>query len=116
LIWELDYSEKAFSIQSRAARGLPPPEWLENEPIMAPGDEFYLTAFYQLSSCRQVGGDLPGSIPWDKIVQYADRRQLDPDVARAFEHIMQAMDEGYLQWYQKRQKALMPKPIKVGKQ
>lgn len=74
------------------------------EPVTYPGDDFFLTAFYQLSSCRH-SSDIIGPIPWDKIVQYSDRRELDYDVSLAFEHILREMDSEYLAWYQKKQKS-----------
>lgn len=81
------------------------PEWYLDEPIDYPGDEFYLTAFHQLGTCRQYG-DIPGPIPWDKIVTYADRRGLDNVIGVAFEHIISAMDNRYLKWYHQKQKVI----------
>ena len=108
-MWELEYKEKEFSIKAREAKGLPPPDWVENEPLLYPGDDFYLNAFYQLNSCRTFDGATPGQIPWDKIVLYADRHGLEPDVSKLFEHVLSDMDSAYLEWYAKRQKALISK-------
>lgn len=116
MVWELEYSDKEFSIQARLAKGLPEPEWVQEEPIEQRGDDFYLTAFYQLSSDRQFGGNAPGPIPWSSIVQYADRRGLDPDVSIAFEHIIRAIDDTYIKWACNKIKKETPKGKKGRKQ
>lgn len=69
---------------------------------MYPGDDFLLTAFYDLSSCRQLGDGVPGPVPWHIIVQYADRAGLDPENAEALIRIIREMDSGYLKWYERK--------------
>lgn len=88
---------------------------MENEPALYPGDDFFLSAFYRLSSCRQYGTDLPGPIPWDKIVQYADRAELDEENKEVFVHVIQEMDGGYLKRYERKQEAKRPKGKKGSK-
>ncbi|MES0340684.1 MAG: hypothetical protein ABUK08_00050 [Candidatus Humimicrobiaceae bacterium] len=114
MIWELEFKEKEFSLQAAIAKGRALPEWALNKPEHLPGDEFFLTAFYQLSSCRYFS-EVPGPIPWDKIILYAHIRELEPDVSLAFEYILREMDAGYLSWYSKKQKALQPKVKKNGR-
>ena len=80
-----------------------------DEPYLDRGEEFFITAFYQLSSCRSFADAAPGPIPWDKIVQYADRRGLDLEMGQAFEHIMRIIDSKYTEWYIKKLKAKSPK-------
>lgn len=101
-MWELEYNEKEFSLQARIAKGLPLPEWVEREPPVYPGDDFILTAFYHLSSCRHFGDGIPGPIPWHRMVEYADRARLDEDNTESFIHIMREMDAGYLKWYERK--------------
>ena len=108
MIWELEYNEKEFQLQAREVKGLPPPDWAMNEPPLYPGDDFFLTAFYDLSTCRSFG-ESPGPIPWDKMVEYADRKELDPDVADAFISILRQMDSQYLKWYTTEMKKRIPK-------
>ena len=79
------------------------------EPPLYPGDDFFLTAFYQLSSCRQVTDSFLGQIPWYVIIKYAETRELEPDVSIAFEHIISEMDTEYIKWQRKKQDALKPK-------
>lgn len=61
-----------------------------------PGEDFYLRAFNDLSTTRQIGM-AAGPIPWDKIVQYADRVGLEPDVSMSFVRIVRRMDDTYLE-------------------
>lgn len=69
---------------------------------MYPGDDFLLTAFYDLSSCRHFGEGVPGPIPWHRVVQYADRSGLDPDNTEALIRITREMDSAYLKWYERK--------------
>lgn len=117
-MWELDCHEKDFSLQARIAKGLPLPDWAEGEPPVYPGDDFLLTAFYHLSSCRQHGEGIPGPIPWDRIIQYSDRAELDEENTSYFIHIVREMDVGYLKWYERKLAAKTAtdrrKPIRGG--
>jgi hypothetical protein len=103
LIWELEFQEKEFSLQAREAKGLPEPEWAKEEPDIGTGDDFYLSAFYELSTCRRYGNVI-GPIPWNRIVQYGDRKQLDEEVCDAFVYIIREMDSSYISWYSKQEK------------
>jgi hypothetical protein len=114
LIWELNYSEKEFSIQAQAAKGRPFPDWVVNEPPLFPGDDFYLSAFYHLSTCRIPGEYLPGPIPWDKTYYYGVISGLDEDNLELFIYVIREMDSEYLGWYGKKLKE-KSKPPKRGK-
>lgn len=39
-----------------------------------------------------------GPIPWNRIVEYGLRAELEPDIQKAFEATMRAMDNAYLEW------------------
>ena len=56
-----------------------------------------------------------GPIPWSKMVQYADRSGLDPDVADAFVDIMRTMDMAFMNYNAAEQKrnAELNKPKKA---
>ena len=71
-----------------------PPWWLDGEPPVFPGDEFYIDAFAKLSTCRHVGM-APGPIPWRDIVAYADRIGLDQGEAEAFSTVIMTMDAAW---------------------
>jgi hypothetical protein len=107
----LDYSEKQFSIEAQLAKGLPLPEWVEREPPIYPGDDFILTAFYNLSSCRHYGGEIPGPIPWDRVVYYAMFAGLDKENIELLVFILRELDAAYLSWYAKRVKQKTKTPV-----
>jgi len=74
---------------------------LQNEPILLPGDNFYLTAFYELSTCRAFGWTL-GPIPWRDLVFYAQYAGLEEDLFPVFVLTLRAMDAVYLEHSKKR--------------
>lgn len=59
------------------------------------GDEFYIRAFWELSSCRDFG-QFVGPIPWDKIILYGERKGLDSDMINVLEVVIRELDEVYL--------------------
>lgn len=77
------------------------PEFLTSEPLLLPGDEFYITAFYELSTCRSYGWSL-GPIPWRDIIYYADFAVLDEDLLPVFVQSIRAMDTVYLEYVKKK--------------
>lgn len=64
-----------------------------------PGDEFYMKAFWDLSTERQLGMGV-GPIPWSRIFQYGNFYQLDEDLLDPFIQIIREMDNGYLEFQQ----------------
>lgn len=90
-------------MESGIEKGRPLPQWVEEAPELAPGDEFYLTAFWDLSTCRDLGWGV-GPIPWRDIILYADRAGLEEDTATAFVAIIRHMDTAYLRWQEQEQK------------
>lgn len=73
------------------------PPWFLDEPHSLPGDEFYLEAFSHLSSCRAIGMGI-GPIPWNFIVDYAERHDLTDDFRDVFVAVIEAMDAGWMKW------------------
>lgn len=71
--------------------------WMKDEPRVQPGDNFYITAFYQLSTCRDYSMGI-GPLPYDKVIEYAARAGLDEDMSTIFEYAMSAMDQAFLKW------------------
>ena len=82
-------------IEVAKQRGQPLPEWYLNKPVGLPSDMFYLNAFNNLSTCRQIGMGL-GPIPWDKIRDYALHVKLSPPIMDMFIQIIRYMDNAYL--------------------
>jgi hypothetical protein len=79
------------------AKGRNLPDWYLEEPVLLPGEDFYINAFWDLSTCRQIGMD-SGPIPWDKIHEYGLHTGLDDDILKMFVSIIRTMDTGYLDW------------------
>lgn len=86
------------------------PQWYLDEPHLYPGDAFYLKAFFDLSTCRQMGMGL-GPIPWDKILMYAKFNGLDEDVTEAFIVIIRELDIAFIEQVNK-EKSKDTKPPK----
>lgn len=101
--WELDYQDKANVIEAALDRGLPMPKWARNEPVLFPGDEFYISAFWELSTCRQLGMSY-GPIPWTDILIYGQFAGLDYEAFSIFVRVMRAMDSKFLQWAKEKNK------------
>ena len=99
--WELEWQEKNFVVQAAIERGQPIPEWLQNEPLLLPGDEFYMSAFYELSTCRSYGWTL-GPIPWRDIIFYAQYAGLEEDLLPVFVRSLRAMDTVYMEYIDKK--------------
>lgn len=74
---------------------MPLPKWASERPAVDPEDVFYLRAFDELASCRQVGFSA-GPIPWTAIVEYADRLGLDAENAADLVDMIRELDEAWL--------------------
>lgn len=61
-----------------------------------------MRAFWELSSTRQFGG-VVGPIPWDKIIEYGERKGLDPAMMEVFLDVIRSLDEAYLGWQREKQ-------------
>lgn len=84
-------------------RGAPTPKWVEEEPLSAPGDEFFLKAFWDLSTERQLGFTV-GPIPASKIRSYRGAKGFSPAMMDLFESVIRAMDGAYLEWAESERK------------
>lgn len=80
------------------AKGRDLPQWYVDEPLLLPTSEFFLNAFADLSTERQMGMGL-GPIPWSVTQLYAERKQLDPQMTEAFVTVIRTMDAAYLDWH-----------------
>ena len=65
----------------------------------------YLTAFYDLSTCRPylMGG--PGPIPWTAVRSYSEFLGLDRDLLRFFSSVVRVVDAAWLEWMGEEMKA-----------
>lgn len=64
----------------------------------------YLTAFHELSTCRQVGM-APGMIPWTAIDQWATTHGYDPEQRETLRYVVRKMDEVYLKHLESKREA-----------
>jgi len=75
------------------------PAWYLDEPLVDPIlHSFYVGAFWQLDSERQISKDVIGKIPWTKAIDFAERVGFGEEMANAFWLIISEMDAGYLNW------------------
>ena len=49
------------------------PDWYEEEPHLMPGERFYITAYFDLCTCKNQNGD----IPWNVINEYGRCKGLE---------------------------------------
>ena len=88
-------------MEAAIAKGRDLPSWYKEEPELEPGDEFYLAAFYELSTTRAQGFGT-GPIPWDQIVSYSDRMEFDAEMSAIFHQAIRTLDNAYVKWSAKK--------------
>lgn len=98
------YERDGYTVEAALAKGRQFPEWYLEAPEELPGDEFYLTAFRDLST----GRGPTGQIPWRDVVEYARLQGLTDDVVRAFVEIIRTMDRTYLRWMEEQRQNAIP--------
>ena len=55
-----------------------------------------MEAFWELSSCRELGFGVVGPIPWSAIDMFAKREQLEEEDFEDLAVVLRAMDEEFL--------------------
>ncbi len=85
-------------MQQAQSQGRPLPAWATDAPELAPGEEYYMRAFWALGTERTLAPGLVGPIPWSRIVEYGDRSGLEPDLVESLVMVVRALDEVYLGW------------------
>lgn len=68
------------------------PQWYLDEPKIGPHAAAVLDMFWKLDSCRPVGADFLGRIPWRDILVAVDRIGLDGYDAEAFAFLIGELD------------------------
>lgn len=97
------FSRDGFSVEVLLERGAPLPEWYEAEPELGPFEDFYLGAFWALSTERPVGWSI-GPIPHRRVVEYGREHGLEPDVLESFVEVVRSMDSAFLKWHEEESK------------
>lgn len=89
-------------------RGAPTPEWLEDEPCQEDWDAFYMQAFWDLSTERQLGFTV-GPIPTSSIYRYPGANGFSPAMMALFVRVIQVMDSTYREWAESERKKAQKK-------
>lgn len=79
------------------SRGVRPPKPIQDAPDLLPGLDWYLRAFYELSTCRPIGYGAVGSIPWTAIVQYGHLHGLGGEALEDLVFLVRELDSEYLE-------------------
>ena len=85
----------------------PLPQWYLDEPAEWAGSEFYLRAFFRLSTTREIGAGT-GPLPWNHVMEYADHVGLDHEMTEVFEGVMYQLDDVYQDWQEEQRKDKTP--------
>lgn len=88
------YERDGYSVDSAIKKKRPLPSWYLEQPPRVPGDDFFHTAFRDLSTERNADGP----IPWRAAMAYADRKGLRPDLASALWIVIFRMDLAERRW------------------
>lgn len=104
LKWELEWQTRGYEVLAKAARSAPLPEWFLREPIPRESTRSYLTAFWELSTERQVGQVL-GPIPESRVREHGIRVGLQGGSMELFRSVIRALDGAYLEHATRRRKA-----------
>ena len=67
------------------------------------GDDFYIEAFWALSTTRNFGW-VVGPIPVTAMITWAEMHDLDPDMTKVFIKVLRELDEVYIKQSTKQQK------------
>ena len=88
-------------MEAARSKGRELPEWFSNQPSFEPGDDFWISVFFELSTTRNADG---GPIPWNSIREYGVHVGLDADLMRTLFAVIRAMDVAFLGWRHEQRK------------
>lgn len=75
------------------------PDSIADRPELTDLQQFYYDAFIELNTSRLYSFSSEGPIPWHRIEEYLDRKQVtDLDEREEFKFILRKMDEEYRQF------------------
>ena len=89
-------------------RGAPTPAWLDEQPSSQASDSFYMQAFWDLSTERQLGFTV-GPIPESAIQRYYGVKGMSPAMMVLFKTVIRAMDQTYRDWAESERKKAQKK-------
>lgn len=84
-----------------------PQEVKPAKPPLEEGDHIFLSCFWDLSSCRSVGGETIGHIPYTSMLTWLDHWHIKGEEAEYYLEIIPLLDRVYVEHvYSKRQESL----------
>lgn len=102
MLYQLQQGKTEKTVLDMARRmGEAIPESIKNAPTLLPGLEFYMNAFWTLSTDRNLGM-AEGPIPWTAIDRYAIRHDIWGWDFERFEFLIKAMDVTYIEFRSKK--------------
>ena len=90
-------------VEMSMRQGTPLPKKIANAPELLYGLEFYMTAFYRLSSGRNSGWGV-GKISWLQVEEYCDRMEVYGSQRDIMHYHIQNLDQVYLEFQAKKEK------------
>lgn len=75
------------------ARNLPLPKWAQEVPTVPPHLAWFLSAWYDLDTCRFWTQGSPCPIPWTAILKYSEYHGVDMDYMH---RLISCMDKEYI--------------------
>jgi hypothetical protein len=90
----MQYNDLGASVRAAIEKGRPLPDWYLNKPFTDFQGNWYLNAFYELSTNRSLGMSI-GPIPWTAITEYATYHGLSRLTTDIFHIIIRALDNAY---------------------
>mgnify|MGYP003636533986 CR=1 FL=1 len=92
------YRRDKFSIESGEEKRRPYPEWFLDKPVLLPGEEWFLTAYWTCATERRSDGQTVGHIPWSSVIQFGSYHGLDRWMLDLLWAFLSEMDKGFLLW------------------
>lgn len=90
----MKFAKDGFQVEAAEAKGRDLPDWFLEEPMVMENETFYLSAYYDLFTCRFYEG---GGIPWDKIKDYAENYlELESNHIEVFIEMIYVLDAEYM--------------------
>lgn len=84
---------------------MPIPAAIQNAPELLPGLDLFISAYTELSTCRQLGMT-EGPIPWLAMNAYCDVYEIDGDLRQEFFYILRQLDNEMMEYRESKR----PKP------
>jgi hypothetical protein len=98
LRWDLEARQRARAVAGAVNKGRKV-EWLQDAPAVDDDGEFWIAAFWELSTCRQIVDAGIGPIPWTAAEEWARAEGLGPPGRRLLHYFVGELDVEYVGWF-----------------